>query len=160
MLCTRSNTDGNKLVIFFGIASYYGDNLIVCLIESLMVILCILSPPTPPGTRPTLPELLRFTCTDKRVVNIAEEVGTKYVQFGTFLLDDRTGSRVKNIAHKHSNDAERINTKILQEWLTRRGKQPVTWVTLVEVLHDIELSSLAGEIEAAKCLQDQSQKTY
>ena len=128
-----------------------------------MVILYMLSPPantTPPGTRPTLPELLRFTCTDKRVVNIAEEVGTKYVQFGTFLLDDRTGSRVKNIAHKHSNDAERINTEILQEWLTGRGKQPVTWVTLVEVLYYIELSSLAGEIEAAKCLQDQSQKTY
>ena len=25
MLCTRNNTDGNKFVIFFGIASYYGD---------------------------------------------------------------------------------------------------------------------------------------
>ena len=27
-LRTRNNTDGNKLVIFFGIASYYGDNYI------------------------------------------------------------------------------------------------------------------------------------
>ena len=26
MLRTRNNTDGNKLVIFSGIASYYGDN--------------------------------------------------------------------------------------------------------------------------------------
>ena len=55
------------------------------------------------------------------------------------------------MAHKHSNDAERINTEILKEWLTGRGKQPVTWATLVEVLHDIELSTLAGEIEAVKC---------
>ena len=29
MLRTRNNTDGNKLVIFSGIASYYGDNYII-----------------------------------------------------------------------------------------------------------------------------------
>ena len=29
MLCTRNNTDGNKLVTFSGIASYYGDNYII-----------------------------------------------------------------------------------------------------------------------------------
>ena len=29
VLRTRNNTDGNKLVIFSGIASYYGDNYIV-----------------------------------------------------------------------------------------------------------------------------------
>ena len=55
------------------------------------------------------------------------------------------------MAHKHLNDAERINTEILQEWLTGRGKQPVTWATLVKVLCDIKLSVLASEIEAVKC---------
>ena len=104
-----------------------------------------------PGTKPTLPELLRFTCTDKRVINIPVEIATKYVQFGTFLLDDRTGSRVKIMARKHHYDAEQINTEIFQEWLTGRSKQPVTWATLVEVLHDIELSTLASEIKAVKC---------
>ena len=104
-----------------------------------------------PGTEPTLPELLRFTCTDKRVINIPVEIATKYVRFGTFLLDDRNGSRVKIMAHKHLNDAEQINTEILQEWLTGRGRQPVNWATLVDVLHNIELSTLAGEIEAVKC---------
>jgi len=29
VLRTRNNTDGNKLVIFFGIASYYGDNYVL-----------------------------------------------------------------------------------------------------------------------------------
>ena len=29
VLRTRNNTDGNKLVIFSGIASYYGDNYII-----------------------------------------------------------------------------------------------------------------------------------
>ena len=55
------------------------------------------------------------------------------------------------MAHKHLNDAEQINTEILQEWLTGRGKQPVTWATLIEVLRDIKLSALASEIEAVKC---------
>ena len=104
-----------------------------------------------PGTKPTLPELLKFTCTDDRVLNIPVEVATKYVNFGIFLLDDRTGSRVKIIAHKNHNDAEQINIAILQEWLTGKGKQPVTWTTLIEVLRDIELSTLAGDIEAVKC---------
>ena len=31
VLRTRNNTDGNKLVIFSGMAWYYGDNYIVCM---------------------------------------------------------------------------------------------------------------------------------
>ena len=50
-----------------------------------------------------------------------------------------------------TNDADKTNTEILQAWLTGRGRQPVTWATLVEVLRDIELSSLAGDIVAIKC---------
>ena len=32
MLRTRNNTDGNKLVIFSGIALYYGDTYIICIV--------------------------------------------------------------------------------------------------------------------------------
>ena len=99
---------------------------------------------------------MKFTFTDGTVVNILVEIATRYVQFGTFLLDDKSGSRVKIMARKHHDDAERINMEIIQEWLTARGKQPVTWATLVEVLHDIEHSTLASEIEAVKHSQDQS----
>ena len=107
-----------------------------------------------PGTKPTLPELLKFTCTDGRVVSIPVEIATKYVRFSAFLLDDRSGSRVDIMAHKHLNNAEQINTEILREWLTGSSKQPVTWTTLVEVLNDIQLSTLAGEIRSRKCLPE------
>lgn len=99
-----------------------------------------------PGIKPTLQELLKFECTDRRVVNIPVAISTKYFQFGIFLLDDEDGSRIKNMAHKLKDDAEWINTEILHEWLTGRGKQPVTWKTLVKVLKDIELFTLAGDI--------------
>lgn len=110
-------------------------------------------------TKPTLPELFKFTFTDGTVVNILTEIALKFSQLGTFLLDDRSGSRVKIMVRKHLYDAEQINTEIIQEWLTGRGRHPVTWATLVEVLRDIELSTLAGEIEAVKCSQDQSRRT-
>ena len=64
------------------------------------------------------------------------------------------------MARKHHYNAEQINIAILQEWLTGRGKQPVTWATLVEVLRDIGLSTLALVIEAAKCSAGESINLY
>ena len=129
----------------------FGAVCVMRLTNSIITLsLCLTHTTCTPGTTPTLQELLRFTCTDGSVINIPVEIGIKYVQFSTFLLDDRNGSRVKIMARKHHYDAEQINIEILQEWLTGRGKQPVTWATFVEVLHDIELSTLAGEIEAVQ----------
>ena len=110
--------------------------------------------PTPhhPGTKLTLPELLQF--------NVSREIGTKYMEFGTFLLDDRNGSKVKRLEYEHHYNVEEINTAILQEWLIGRGKQPVSWATLVEILRDIELSTLADEIEAVKCSAGESINLY
>ena len=106
-----------------------------------------------PESKPSLLKLLKFTCTDGRILNIPEEIGTKYLQFGTFLLDDENGSKVKAIAHKHLNDAEQINTEILHEWLIGSGKQPVTWAILVQVLYDSKLSCLANKMKASKLIQ-------
>ena len=66
-------------------------------------------------------------------------------------------ARVNSIAHKHKNDAEQINSEIIQQWIAGRGKRPVTWETLTEVLRDSELTTLAGEIEAVKCLHNSDQ---
>ena len=103
------------------------------------------------GIELSLPELLHFTRTDGRKINIAVEISTKYVQFGTVLLDDKNGSRIKNLEHEHHYNVEQINTAILREWVNGKGNQPMTWATLVEVLRDIELSTLASETEAVKC---------
>ena len=100
---------------------------------------------------PTLHELLNFPGQEKRL-NIPQEIGTKCKTFGTILLEDDSGARVDNIVHENRDSIERTNTEILQEWLNGRGKQPVTWATLVEVLRDIELSILAGDISTSKCM--------
>ena len=84
------------------------------------------------------------------MINIAEKISIKYHDFGLLLLDDPNGTRVRNMELKYNQDAERINKEILQEWATGRGKKPVSWETLTEVLRDIELCTLASEIEAVK----------
>ena len=99
------------------------------------------------GNRPTLPELLSFHGR-KRTIDITEEIGTKYMKFGILLLKDKSGVKVTAIKQKHQGDAEQINIEILQEWLAGRGKEPVSWRTLIEVLRKTGLGALADDIEA------------
>ena len=98
---------------------------------------------------PTLIECIRFRGKERRI-NIPQEIGVKYRDFGLFLLEDHNGARIRALAHKHMNDANEINTEIIEEWVAGKGKHPVTWKTLTEVLCDIELGMLAEEIEAVK----------
>ena len=86
----------------------------------------------------------------KRTINIPREIGSNYSQFGILLLNDHNGTRVSNIEDKHRGDTVQINTEILQEWASGRGKKPVSWETLIEVLCDIGFGALASEIEVMK----------
>ena len=95
---------------------------------------------------PTVLECIRFQGR-QRTINIPREIGTNYYYFGLHLLDDPNGTRVRNLELEYRQNAERINTEILREWVIGRGKKPVTWKTLTEVLRDIELGALASEIE-------------
>ena len=83
----------------------------------------------------------------QRTINIPQEIGSNYYYFGLHLLDDPNGNRVRNLELEYRQNAERINTEILREWATGRGKKPVTWETLTEVLCNIGLRPLASEIE-------------
>ena len=87
----------------------------------------------------------------KRMINIPKEIGSNYYNFGLRLLDDPKGTRIHQIEHDYR-EIEKINTEIVREWVTGWGKKPVSWKTLTELLHDIELHSLASEIEAVKLL--------
>lgn len=100
---------------------------------------------------PTLPECLKFQGR-KREINLPEEIGTRYSLFGKLLLEDNTGTLIGSIACKHS-DEKKINIEIFEQWIAGRGKHPVNWKTLAKVLYDIELSTLAEEIETVKIIQ-------
>ena len=98
-----------------------------------------------------MPELLKFTCADNTTINITKQIGNEYNCFGIFLLQDLNGQKIKSIKSKHQFDPSQISTEIFEEWLAGKGKQPVTWATLVEVLRDTELCTLADVISTVKC---------
>ena len=93
-----------------------------------------------------------------RTINIPQVVSTKFSQFGILLLNDPNGTRVHDIEDKCNRDVERVNTEILREWVTGRGKKPVNWETLIKVLRDTGLHRLASEIEEVKLVAAQGPK--
>jgi len=100
-----------------------------------------------PGDRPTLPELIRFRGRRGRI-NIPQQISTNYFNFGILLLEDKDGARIRSVIHKCRENSEQINIKVLEEWIAGRGKYPVSWDTLIEVLQDIGLGALASDIAA------------
>ncbi len=83
-------------------------------------------------------------------LNIAQEIGTKYFEFGALLLGDTSGSRISSLEKECGKNAKDINTKVLQEWLSGGGMQPVSWKTLVSVLEDCGLTTLVESITSVK----------
>ena len=75
---------------------------------------------------PTMPKMLEF--------RVPREVGVEYHDFGTHLLQDDTGARIRALEHEHKHNCEAINRKILQIWLGGDGLQPKSWNTLIKVL--------------------------
>ena len=57
---------------------------------------------------------------------------------------------MNDIERKHHEKGREINLEILQKWLEGSGKESVTWKTLIDVLLEIGLRTLADDIKAVK----------
>ena len=85
---------------------------------------------------------------ERRTLNIVEEIGDKYSDFGINILNDRSGSYVRSLEREFQRRSCDINRTILTDWLRGKdGAKPPEWTTLVGVLTDIGLRNLATEIE-------------
>lgn len=93
-----------------------------------------------------MPELICFPSCDGRV-NLIEEIGFDFHTFGILLLEDNNGSKISAIENEMLNNAEKITYRIFTLWLNGKGKQPVTWSTLVSVLCNTGLKQLAKTID-------------
>ena len=96
-------------------------------------------------------EIIRFRERERRI-NIPQQIGTNFRNFGILLLEEENGSRIQSIIHECRDNAEQVNMKVLQEWIAGRGKLPDSWDTLIKVLQDIDLGTLADDIAAVKIL--------
>ena len=105
-----------------------------------------LSPPIFQQLSVTLPQLICLK-TKSGSIDVLERIGTHYWKLGLLLLDDTTGEVTQAIIEHQHEDATKINLQIFQKWVQGKGKLPVEWSTLIEVLKDAGLSELAIEME-------------
>ena len=99
-----------------------------------------------PDDPPNLSALRNFTVKEG-AIDIAEKIGTDYEHFGTLLLNDNDGTKVKNIETSKHGDPVHITVEILKQWRQGKGRSPVTWRTLVDCLRGTGLNVLADKIE-------------
>lgn len=108
--------------------------------------LCLATDPSAPEMKMT--KLIKFVGQKGRK-SIPAEIGDDYFKFGKHLLNDDTGKVVDAIRLECQNCPEQINANILRRWTEGKGKTPVTWATLIEVLKDISHHPLAEDIECS-----------
>ena len=81
-------------------------------------------------------------------INVAKETeNVDNAKFGFQLLGMEREKEIDEIINKSSVTAK---VRILWQWLNGKGKQPITFRTLINVLHEIGFSELANEM-AATC---------
>ena len=98
---------------------------------------------------PTLQQLMAFPMLNGSEINILIKIGVRYNVFGIFLLNDNDGSRTDALKEKCMRDSDAINLEISKKWLQGEGKLPITWVTFLRVLRNIDMKPLAFDIEAS-----------
>ena len=89
-------------------------------------------------------------------IDIAEEIGPDYEKFGT---EDKTGNKVKNIKISEREDPLLVTVQILRQWLIGKGKEPVTWQTLLNNLRATGLNVLAKNIDHSLSKHNENKET-
>ena len=107
---------------------------------------------------PTLDGLRHFPVANGHM-DLAEEIGADYEKFGTLLLEDKKGNKVKNIEVSERGDPVEITVEILKQWLQGKGRKPVASQTLVKCLQDTDLNALADNMESLLSEQKDSDKS-
>ncbi len=108
---------------------------------------------------PTLIELQDLKRRDKDSIRIIERIGNGYSEFGTYLLNDKYGTLLQNIAANANGNVETINREILTRWINGQGIKDVNWRTLVHALRvGPKLNTLADDIVEALDAQDKDKR--
>lgn len=100
----------------------------------------------PPSAKPTLPCLYSFTSFHGEIIDVIQRIAPSYLKFGIILLIDKYGDIIKSFYMEHRGNPKQITVEILRMWLKGRGRQPLSWETLIAVLREID-ETLAKEIE-------------
>ena len=90
--------------------------------------------------------LRSFECKSGKKIDVVARTAVKYRRFGILLLNDDTGATINNIEKAKGPDPVDITNEIFSRWMEGTGLEPL-WLTLVNCLRDIELNTVANEIQ-------------
>ena len=83
--------------------------------------------------------------TSKRDIRIEKQSAVKFRDIGVFLLRDDTGARVRGIAKAALGDQDQAIRMIYEIWI--QEDEDHSWKKLIKRLRDVQLNSLAGDLE-------------
>ena len=75
----------------------------------------------------------------------------EYKKLGHILLNDDDGAIVDQITNDYHYKSQDIVLEIIKRWLRGKGKEPVSWRSLIEALNNLEMMELATHMEGALC---------
>ena len=93
---------------------------------------------------PQLHELQRL-CRDDDTVNVIKAVAPFWKKFALYLTMD--GNMVEIWETNHVCQVEDAAMKLFGHWLKGNGRQPISWKTLIQALHENDLSIIAIKVE-------------
>ena len=80
----------------------------------------------------------------KKTVRVIEQSAAKWEKIATRLYFEICDiSRIK----KDNNECDAACQTVFVEWLNGRGREPITWNTLIKVLNEAGLAELAADIK-------------
>ena len=91
-----------------------------------------------------LPDLIKLS-TSKRDIRILEESAVKFRDIGALLLRDDTGAKVSAIAKTAFGDQFEAVRMIYEKWMEEYEDH--SWKKLIKCLRDVQLNSLARDLE-------------
>ena len=97
--------------------------------------------------KPTMSQLENLHAESGDNIRIIEKIRAKYHPLALLLMNDERGVITSAIINTQTRQPNKITRTILSRWLQGKGRHPLSWSTLIAVLHKIELSELAQKID-------------
>ena len=92
---------------------------------------------------PQLHQLQRLS-RDNDVINVIKAVAPSWEKFALYLTMD---SNMIDIWKRDAYQVEDAAMKLFDHWLKGNGRQPISWKTLIQALHENDLSIIATKVE-------------
>ena len=87
---------------------------------------------------------LQLLCRDHVVVNVIRAVAPSWEKFALYLMMERS---VIDRWKINTNEFEDATRKLFGHWLDGNGRQPISWKTLIQALHESDLPIVAIKVE-------------